>query len=126
MAVIGIGTDIVRVSRVRRILRKFPETFAERILHPDELQVFASHHSPASFTTKRFAAKEAAAKALGTGIAKGVSFHDISVTNNEQGQPILRFYGKTLEIAEQMGVKNRFISLSDEGEYAIAHVVLES
>jgi len=126
MPIVGIGTDIVRTSRIRRILRKYPDTFPQRILHESELQVFHDHHSPASFTTKRFAAKEAAAKALGTGIAKGVSFHDISVTNNELGQPQLTFYGKTLEIADSLGIKHTHISLSDEGEYAVAQVVLES
>ena len=126
MPIVGIGTDIVRTSRIRRILQKYPDTFPQRILHESELQIFHDHHSPASFTTKRFAAKEAAAKALGTGIAKGVSFHDISVTNNELGQPQLTFYGKTLEIADSLGIKHTHISLSDEGEYAVAQVVLES
>ena len=126
MPIVGIGTDIVRTSRIRRVLRKYPDTFPQRILHESELQVFHDHHSPASFTTKRFAAKEAAAKALGTGIAKGVSFHDISVTNNELGQPQLTFYGKTLEIADSLGIKHTHISLSDEGEYAVAQVILES
>ena len=126
MSIVGIGTDIIRTSRIRRILKKFPDTFPQRILHKSELLVFQNHNSPASFTTKRFAAKEAAAKALGTGIAKGVSFHDISVTNNEFGQPILAFYGKTLDIANKLGVKHTHISLSDEGEYAVAHVVLET
>ena len=126
MAIIGIGTDIVRTSRIRRILKKFPDTFPQRILHPSELQIFKSHVSPGAFTSKRFAAKEATAKALGTGIARGVSFHDMSVTNNEYGKPILKLHGKTLEIANDMGIKHTHISLSDEGEYAIAYVVLES
>ncbi len=126
MAIIGIGTDIIRTSRVRRILNKFPDTFPQRVLHQSELLVFQKHHSPATYTAKRFAAKEAAAKALGTGIAKGVSFHDISVMNNESGQPILEFSGTTLEVAESLGVKHTHISLSDEGEYAVAYVVLES
>lgn len=126
MPIVGIGTDIVKTSRIRCILRKFPDTFPQRILHESELLVFESHHSPASFLTKRFAAKEAASKALGTGIAKGVSFHDISIANNKLGQPILKFHEKTLEIATSLGVKYTHISLSDEGEYAVAHVVLES
>jgi len=126
MPIVGIGTDIIRTSRIRRILSKFPDTFPQRILHDSEMQVLQKHHSPAAFLSKRFAAKEAAAKALGTGIAKGVSFHDISVTNNELGQPILTFYAKTLELADKLGVKHTHISLSDEGEYAVAHVVLES
>lgn len=126
MAIIGIGTDIIRTSRIRRILKKFPETFPERILHTSELKLYKTHGSPGAFTSKRFAAKEATAKALGTGIARGVSFHDMSVTNNEYGKPILKLHGKTLEIATEMGVKHTHISLSDEGEYAIAYVVLES
>ncbi len=125
MAIKGIGTDIVEISRIKRIFKKYPKGFAERILHKNELKILKTHKSPKTFLAKRFSAKEAVAKALGTGIAHGVTFHDIEISNNENGQPILTLYGRTLEIAEEMGVKNHFISLSDERDYAIAYVVLE-
>jgi len=126
MAIIGIGTDIVKISRIKRIFKKYPKGFAERILHKNELKILKHHRSPKTFLSKRFSAKEAVAKALGTGIANGVAFQEIEISNNEQGQPILTLHGRTLEIATEQGVKNNFISLSDERDYAIAYVVLES
>lgn len=125
MAIKGVGTDIVEISRIKRIFKKYPKGFAERILHRNELKVLRGHKSPKTFLAKRFSAKEAVAKALGTGIAQGVAFQDIEISNNENGQPILTLHGKTLEIATALGVKNNFISLSDERSYAIAYVVLE-
>ena len=126
MAIIGIGTDIVQISRIKRVFKKYPKGFAERVLHKNELKILKHHKSPTSFIAKRFSAKEAVAKALGTGIAKGVSFQNIEISSNDDGQPVLLFHGKTLEIANQLGVKKNFISLSDEQKYTIAYVILES
>ena len=126
MAIIGIGTDLVKISRIKRIFKKYPTGFAERILHRNELTIMKGLKDPKTYIAKRFSAKEAVAKALGTGIAQGVAFQDIEISNNENGQPILTLHGKTLDIATEQGVKNTFISLSDEREYAIAYVVLES
>jgi len=126
MAIIGIGTDIVKISRIKRIFKKYPKGFAERILHKNELKILKHHKSPNTFLAKRFSAKEAVAKALGTGIAQGVGFQDIEISNNDLGQPILTLHGSTLEVAKGKGVCNNFISLSDERDYAIAYVVLES
>ena len=126
MAIIGIGTDIVKISRINKVFKKYPKGFVERILHSNELLVLATHKTPITYIAKRFAAKEAVAKALGTGIAKGIGFQDIEISNNESGQPVLTLHGKTLEYAIKIGVKKQFISLSDEKKYAIAYVILES
>jgi len=126
VSIIGIGTDIVKISRIKRVFKKFPKGFAERVLHKNELKVLKSHKSPNTFIAKRFAAKEAAAKALGTGIAQGVSFQEIEVSNDNNGQPKLALHGTTLEIADKLGVTQCFISLSDEDKYAIAYVILEA
>jgi holo-[acyl-carrier protein] synthase len=126
MAIIGIGTDIVEISRIKSVFKKYPKGFAQRVLHKNELKILKHHKSPTSFIAKRFSAKEAVAKALGTGIAKGVSFQDIEISNDENGQPQLNLHGQTLEIANNLGVNNNFISLSDEKKYAIAYVILES
>ncbi len=125
MAVIGIGTDIVKVSRIKRIMKKYPEGFAGRILHKHELRIYRQHKLPKSYLAKRFAAKEAFAKALGTGIAQGVCFTEIEVNNNPYGQPQLTLHGATRELANKRGVKRQFVSLSDEDKYAIATVLLE-
>jgi len=125
MAIIGIGTDIVEISRIKQVYKKYPKGFAERVLHANELKVLKKHSSPKTFIAKRFSAKEAVAKALGTGIANGVSFQDIEIANDENGQPLLFLHAKTREIADSLGVKKMFISLSDEKKYAIAYVMLE-
>ena len=126
MAIIGIGTDLVKISRIRRIFKKYPKGLAERILHENELKRMRDLKVPIAYIAKRFSAKEAVAKALGTGIAHGVAFQEIEITNNDNGQPLLTLHGRTLAVANELGVKNTFISLSDEREYAIAYVVLES
>lgn len=125
MAIIGIGTDMVKISRIKRLFKKYPQGFAERILHKRELEMLKTHHMPKSFLAKRFCAKEAVAKALGTGIAQGVSFQDIEISNNQQGKPKLTLHGETLAFANRLGVKRYFVSLSDEKKYAIAYVILE-
>ena len=121
----GIGTDLVSVARIERVLARHPKSFSRRVLHVNEQQIFAHHHDPIAYLAKRFAAKEALAKALGTGIAKGVSFHEIEVLNDAMGRPLLTLHDHTKAVAESMGVKNYFLSLSDEKNYAIAYVVLE-
>jgi len=126
MPIVGIGTDIVKISRIKRVFEKYPKGFSERILHKNELKVMKELKNPKTFIAKRFSAKEAVAKALGTGIAQGVSFQEIEISNNKNGQPLLTLHGKTLEVAKKLGVKNSFISLSDECKYAVAYVVLES
>jgi len=126
MPVIGIGTDIVKVSRIQKSLNKYGESFARRILHDNELQIFQQRKTSTHYLAKRFAAKEALAKALGTGIAKGISFEEIEVINNNDGKPELLLHGTASEIASRLGVENLFISLSDEKKYAIAYVILES
>jgi len=125
MPVIGIGTDIVKVSRIQKSLNKYGENFARRILHDNELLIFKQRKTPTHYLAKRFAAKEALAKALGTGIAKGISFDEIEVINNDDGKPKLILHGTASEIANQLGVESLFISLSDEKKYAIAYVIVE-
>jgi len=125
MSIIGIGTDLVKISRIKKIYKKYPMGFSQRILHSNELTILEAHPSPKTFIAKRFAAKEALAKALGTGIAKGVSFRDIEVSNDDNGQPKLTLHGKTQNIAEKLGVNRVFLSLTDEDKYAIAYVILE-
>lgn len=125
MSIIGIGTDLVKVSRIKKVYKKYPQGFSERILHTNELGVLKEHPSPKKFIAKRFAAKEALAKALGTGIAKGVSFRDIEVSNDDNGQPKLSLHGETLKVADKLGVRRIFLSLTDEDKYAIAYVILE-
>jgi len=136
VAIIGIGTDIIKVSRLKKSLDKYGSKFARRILHENEFQIFDQRNQLAEsssmkqntslhYLAKRFAAKEALSKALGTGIAKGISFNEIEVRNNEEGKPELILHGVAADIASNLGVERLFISLSDEAKYAIAYVTLE-
>jgi holo-[acyl-carrier protein] synthase len=125
MAIVGLGTDIVEISRIERQLEK-SQRLAERVLTPFELDIFLKHNFPARFLAKRFAAKEAAVKAIGIGIGNGVSFQDVEVHNLSSGQPILKFYGKFAELCTSLNVTSSFISITDEQKYAMASVVLES
>ncbi len=124
MRIIGIGTDIVQLSRIRSLLQKHGSRFAKRILHKNELTFYAAHTQPESYLAKRFAAKEAVAKALGTGIGHSVRLTEIETSNDQRGKPLLLFHGGTCEFTKQQGVQESFISLSDERDYAIAYVIL--
>ncbi|WCP66654.1 holo-ACP synthase [Vibrio tubiashii] len=126
MAIVGLGTDIAEIERVEKALGRSGEPFAKRILTQAELEKFLTLKQQGRFLAKRFAAKEAASKALGTGIALGVSFHDFEITNDELGKPVLNLTGKALEIAKQKQVDHIHLSISDERHYAVATVILES
>jgi len=127
MAVIyGIGTDIVRVERIAASLQRFGNRFARRILTDAEQADFARSPRPAHFLARRFAAKEALAKALGVGISAGLSFRQIGIGHDERGKPRLEYTGRAAELCRQCGVSASHISLSDEQDYAIAFVTLES
>ncbi|WP_434341414.1 holo-ACP synthase [Motilimonas cestriensis] len=126
MAITGMGTDIVDIRRLEKVLARTGEAFARRILAPNEWLQFQQHKQQARFLAKRFAAKEAGAKALGTGIAQGVTFTDFIVSNNEAGKPLLTLSGKALELSVQQGVSHIHISISDEKHYAVVTVIFES
>ena len=124
--ILGIGTDIVEIARMSQALDNFGARFARRILTEEEMLEFDRHSAPEVFVAKRFAVKEAAAKALGTGFSHGVSWHHIEVTHDELGAPGLKFSGKALELQQQKGISNLHVSLSDERDYVVAYVILES
>lgn len=126
MSVIGIGTDIVEINRITNMSLKNRDRLAARVLTQNEYQVYASHKQADGFLAKRWAGKEALSKALGTGIAKGVSFQHIEIQSLDSGQPILQLTDKALEIAQSLGAKKWLITLSDEVNYATAFVVLST
>lgn len=126
MAIVGLGTDIVEISRMQNLIRKHGDDLALRVLTESEFQHYKTLKFPEKFLAKRFAAKEAAAKALGTGIAKGVSFQHIQIENNELGAPLLSFTDAALSHFTALGGNHTHISISDEKCYAVATVILES
>ncbi|MDF4856698.1 holo-ACP synthase, partial [Vibrio parahaemolyticus] len=109
-----------------KALGRSGEPFARRILSEDEMAKFSQLKQQGRYLAKRFAAKEAASKALGTGIAQGVTFHDFTVSNDELGKPVLMLSGVAQKMAQTMGVNHVHLSISDERHYAVATVILES
>ncbi|MCX8772291.1 holo-ACP synthase [Vibrio parahaemolyticus] len=126
MAILGLGTDIAEIERIDKALGRSGESFARRILSEDEMAKFSQLKQQGRYLAKRFAAKEAASKALGTGIAQGVTFHDFTVSNDELGKPVLMLSGVAQKMAQTMGVNHVHLSISDERHYAVATVILES
>lgn len=120
----GVGTDIVRIDRMRRNLKRFGEKFAQRILSPLELEEFAGSTRPAHFLAKRFAAKEAAVKALGIGFTQGIGPRHIGVVHDGNGKPALAYYGPASDYCRAAGIGKSFLSIADEEEYALAFVTV--
>lgn len=116
--IIGIGTDIVYKNRIEYLTNKFGNKFISRILSQNEILQLKTKTHNYSFIAKRFAAKEAVAKAFGLGIGKELSFQDIEISNNEFGMPIV-----TIKRPIAHG-KNIFLSISDEHDVAIAFAVI--
>lgn len=125
MSIFGLGTDIAEIERFEKSLSRLGEAFAKRILTTIELSQYNSTKQQSRFLAKRFAAKEAASKALGTGIAKGVTFHDFVITNDENGKPLLSLHNQALTYANENGVTQVHLSISDERHYAVATVIFE-
>ena len=124
--IVGIGVDIAETARVQRLADKYGLRFARRILTDDELCEFNRRQQSGSFLATRFAAKEATAKALGTGIGERFGFHSVQIEHDDHGKPLLRFLDNGLELIARQKVSQAMISLSDEKNYVVAMVVLES
>ena len=122
----GIGTDIVSIERVQKILNKNRDGFINRVLTEHEKALFANKSDSAAFCAKRFAAKEAFSKALGTGIGRIVSFQDLTVRSNENGKPYFMPSEKLRLYLLDKGIKQGHLSISDESQNALAFVILEA
>lgn len=123
--IIGVGTDIVDVERIAKVYRKQGDAFAQRLLSIEELLELAAQHYPERFLAKRWALKEAVSKALGTGIAHGVCFRDMTIGHKNSGQPMLLLAGTTLTKADSLGITDWSISVSDEKHHTVAFVIAE-
>jgi holo-[acyl-carrier protein] synthase len=124
--IVGIGVDIAETARFEKLRAKFGKRFARRILTDDEFVEFERRKHSSNYLATRFAAKEAVAKALGTGIGEQLSFHSVQIDNDKQGKPLLRFMGTAVDLIAGLNINNAMISLSDEKHYVVAMVVLES
>jgi holo-[acyl-carrier protein] synthase len=121
---IAIGTDIVEIARIGESVSRQGIKFAQRILSQAELEVYQAKGESVSFLAKRFAAKEAIAKALGTGIGHGVSFQDMVISNNQKGAPEVSLYRGAAEILRSLGASKVLLSISDEKDYALAYAMI--
>lgn len=123
--ILGIGIDIIEVARVQASYERFGERFLNRILRPNEVAYCLSHKSPAPFLAGRFAAKEAIAKAFGTGIGAQLGWHDMEVARRESGEPYAILHEAGQPLLQVRGANAIHISLSHTQSYSIAVAVLE-
>lgn len=123
--IIGIGTDIVSISRIEKAVKRFGERFINRVFTDEEANACKDKRDQAPHLAARFAAKEAVLKALGTGISQGVGFKDVEVTREKGKRPEIRLHQKAKEMADSLGGKRIHLSLSHEGGLAVAFAVIE-
>src|ERR1700690_704627 len=123
--IVGTGIDIAEVPRIGESIGRFGERFRRRIYTEGEIRYCDSKANRVERYAARFAAKEAAMKALGTGWSRGVRWRDIEILRQPGGRPTIQFHGKAAEFAAQLGAKNIALSLSHTAEQAIASVILE-
>jgi len=127
MSIYGIGTDIINVSRIGKILKKNKIEFKKKIFTKKEIFYCDSKKNSESYYAKRFAAKEAFVKALGTGFSNGLLYKDIEIINNKKGKPIIKISSKSAKIINKI-LKNKkysiHLSLSDDKPWAVATVII--
>jgi holo-[acyl-carrier protein] synthase len=123
--IFGVGTDVVEIERIRKALERWGERFAVRILCEPELRRFRSHKQPVAYLAKRFAAKEAFTKALGTGIKAPANWHGVWVANLPSGKPELQFSPALKSLLDKKQIQQTHLSLADERGIAVATVILE-
>ena len=124
MTIHGIGTDIAAVARLRALFERHGERALEKLLASSELGEFAKARDPGRFLAKRFAAKEAFSKALGTGIRAPATLNAIAVTHDELGKPVINCCGELEKLLKNRRLSAQ-LSISDEADYAVAFVILE-
>jgi holo-[acyl-carrier protein] synthase len=123
--IVGTGVDLAEVDRIRKSIERYGERFVERIFTPGEIAYVERKANKYERYAARFAAKEAAMKAIGTGWKGGVTWRDFEVTNLPSGKPTLALHGVAAEIAAKLGVKSIALSLTHTSQLGMAHVILE-
>ncbi|HSR09833.1 MAG TPA: holo-ACP synthase [Thermodesulfobacteriota bacterium] len=121
----GIGMDLVKVDRIRQALGRWGERFQNKVFTPGEIRYCLRKKDPHPSFAARFAAKEALVKALGIGIRRGVHWRDVEVQRGPLGRPVLKLHGKASELCREHGIEGLFLTLTHDGEYGGATVVLE-
>lgn len=124
IVIFGIGTDIVKFSRIKKTHARFGDHFINRLLMPEEHALFEKSHHPIRFLAMRFAAKEAIVKAMGTGFSNGIWIRDIGVVNNKLGKPLVVFSDRGKSVCKKLGIGDGHISLSDEAGLILAFSIM--
>jgi len=124
--IVGTGIDIAEVERVAASIERFGRRFTERVFTPDEVRYCESKANKAERYAGRFAAKEAAMKAIGTGWSRGVTWQDVEVTRVPGGRPTVTFHGKAAEFFHRLGAVRAHLSITHTKEHAMAQVILEA
>ena len=124
--IVGIGIDTEEVERIRESIERHGERFVHRVFTPGEIAFVESKANKWERYAVRFAAKEAAMKAIGTGWDQGVTWRDVEIVNEPNGCPTLVLHGKAKEIADRKGCKRTWVSLSHTKQHVVAQVILES
>ncbi|ABF43518.1 phosphopantethiene--protein transferase domain protein [Candidatus Koribacter versatilis Ellin345] len=123
--ILGTGIDIVEVPRIAQSIQRFGDRFLGRIYTPAEIRYCQSKANAVERFAARFAAKEAAMKAIGTGMRGGVTWHDFEVGREPGGRPTMVFHGKAAQVAQGLGGRRAHLSVSHTEQYAVASVILE-
>lgn len=123
--IVGIGIDVAEVKRIRAVIESQGERFLRRVFTPEEVAYCEKFKNKYERYAGRFAAKEAAMKALGTGWSRGVRWVDVEVVRARGGRPILELKGEARKVADRLGVKNIALSMTHTVEQAIAQVIFE-
>ena len=124
--IFGVGTDIVELARVQATYDRFGEQFVQRILMPEEIELFRRSKQPARFLAMRFAGKEATVKAMGTGFAHGVWLRDVGILNNPWGRPIVVWSERGARVCDRLGIGDGHVSLTDDAGLVLAFAVVEA
>jgi len=124
--IFGVGTDIVEIARIQVTYERFGEHFVQRILMDEELELFRRSKWPVRFLAMRFAGKEAAVKAMGTGFRHGIWMRDVGITNNDWGRPLIIWSARGRAVCERLGIGAGHVSLTDDAGLVIAFAVVET
>ena len=124
--IVGMGIDVAEVSRIREVMEAQKERFLHRVYTENEIHYCEQFKNKYERYAGRFAAKEAAMKALGTGWSRGVRWVDVEIVRQRGGRPTISLKGEAKKIADAMGVKNIALSITHTADQAIAHVIFES
>jgi len=124
--IIGTGIDIVEISRIRRAVEQHGDRFLERVFTAGELEYCLAHRYPERHLAARFAVKEAALKALGTGVSGGIFWRDVETSRHDSGKPVVQFHNVAADTLHALGTTSAHVSLSHTDHHAVALVILET